>query len=412
MCIWYYFYGDCMFSQKYLIRENYLEKVRSFYDVNLIKVILGIRRSGKTILLNQIMEELKANGVDSDHIIYINFDQNENYELFSPSYFNEYIRNLILDDQKYYLFFDEIENVVEWEKTINSFRAFLNVSIFITGSNHSLLTDEFVSYLSGRYVLVHVLPYSFKEVINLKKISNSEQIKKAFDDYLLWGGMPQRFLFQDDNDVISYLEDLFYSIIYKDILLRNNVVNVEMLNYLTLYLVSTPSQTFSGVSISKYFEGMHKKIPLETLYNYFSYIVDSFMINKVARYDIKAKKLLSKGAKYYLTDLGLGHIVNKKMNKETKLENIVYNELVYRGYTVYVGKINSSEIDFIAIKKEEKMYIQVCEFLNDQNVIDKEFGILKKIQDNYPKYVLSMDQFNFSRDGIIHKNIIDWLLDK
>ncbi len=400
-----------MLQQKYLVREHYLEILRNYYDVNLIKVIMGIRRSGKTVLIEQIIQELKNNGIQDDHIVYLDFEQFSNQELLSSKNLNQYIQSLIVDKQKYYLFFDEIQNVDEWEKVINSFRAFLNVSIFITGSNQNLLTDKFNSYLSKKYVLVQVYPFTFKEVCNFKQLKSREYIKVAFDDYLLWGGMPQRFLFNQNNGLVAFLEDLFSSIIFKDILLKNNVVNVEMLNYLALYLVNSPAQTFSGAKVSQYLESINKKIPLETLYNYFNYIAQAFLIHKVCRYDIKAKKMLTKGVKYYLTDLSLGHIKkNHQLAYEINLENVVYNELIYRGYTVYAAKINSYDIDFMAVKDDEKIYIEVAYLLSDQKMIQEKFGGLKKIQDNYPKYVLSMDNINFSQDGIIHLNVIDWLL--
>ena len=402
-----------MYNEAYLIRENYLKKIRGFYHVDLIKVITGMRRSGKSVLLKQIAEELKLNDIDDDHIIFLNFELQENSHLLNSKALNNYIKDLIVDDQKYYLFFDEIQNVSKWENVVNSIRASQNVSIFITGSNSNLLSGELATHLSGRYVSFNVKPFTFSEVVRLKQLNDKEEINRVFQDYMLWGGMPQRFQFSSQEDTITYLEDLYNSIVYKDILLRNKVLHVDLLEHLLEYLVSTPSQTFSGLSISKYFQSVNRNIPLETLYNYFNYIINSFIINKVSRYDIRSKRILTREDKYYLTDLGLGHVknINKRLEYGAYLENIVYNELVYRGYTVYVGKFNQLECDFVATKTDQKIYIQVAYLLADQQVIDREFEVLKKLSDNYPKYVLSMDLFDFSQEGIIHKNIVDWLLE-
>lgn len=395
-------------------REEYLKRIRGFYDQDLIKVITGIRRSGKSTLLKQIIDELKDKGVKQERIIYINFEDIEMSFIKNDIDLNSYIKKKIKDDEKYYLFFDEIQNVIDWEKAVNSFKATKNVSIFITGSNSNLLSGELATLLAGRYVSFKIQPFSFKEVCELKGIEEKEKIEKAFEDYMKWGGMPQRFYFNDEQETKNYLMDLYDSIVVKDIISRYKVKDVELLNKILEYLMSTPAQQFSVTNIVNYLKSESRNCSNETLYNYLSYITNSFIMNKAKRYDIKGKRVLSTNDKYYLTDLGLGQVKSpiKAKGKGSVLENIVYNELINRGYEVLVGKSDSFEIDFIASYFDEKIYVQVAYILADDDVIEREFGAFKEIQDNYPKYVLTMDKLDFSQNGIIHKNVIDWLLEK
>lgn len=395
-------------------REEYLKRIRGFYDQDLIKVITGIRRSGKSTLLKQIIDELKDKGVKQERIIYINFEDIEMSFIKNDIDLNSYIKKKIKDDEKYYLFFDEIQNVIDWEKAVNSFKATKNVSIFITGSNSNLLSGELATLLAGRYVSFKIQPFSFKEVCELKGIEEKEKIEKAFEDYMKWGGMPQRFYFNDEQETKNYLMDLYDSIVVKDIISRYKVKDVELLNKILEYLMSTPAQQFSVTNIVNYLKSESRNCSNETLYNYLSYITNSFIMNKAKRYDIKRKRVLSTNDKYYLTDLGLGQVKSpiKAKGKGSVLENIVYNELINRGYEVLVGKSDSFEIDFIASYFDEKIYVQVAYILADDDVIEREFGAFKEIQDNYPKYVLTMDKLDFSQNGIIHKNVIDWLLEK
>lgn len=395
-------------------REKYLKNIRGFYDQDLIKVITGIRRSGKSTLLKQIIDELKESGVNKEKIIYINFEDIEMSFIKNDMDLNSYIKKQIKDDQKYYLLFDEIQNVVDWEKAVNSFKATKNVSIFITGSNSNLLSGELATLLAGRYVSFKIQPFSFKEVCDLKGIEDKDEIEKAFEDYMKWGGMPQRFYFKDEQETKNYLMDLYDSIVVKDIISRYKVKDVELLNKILEYLMSTPAQQFSVTNIVNFLKNENRNCSNETLYNYLSYITNSFIMNKAKRYDIKGKRVLSTNDKYYLTDLGLGQVKSsiKTKGKGSVLENIVYNELINRGYEVLVGKSDSSEIDFIASYFDEKIYVQVAYILADDSVVEREFGAFKSIEDNYPKYVLSMDKLDFSQNGIIHKNVIDWLLEK
>lgn len=395
-----------------VIRERYLKEIRPFYNQELIKVLIGIRRSGKSVLLTQIIDELKINGINDNHIIYINFEDFDYEEYTEPKKLYKYIKEKIVDEEKYYIFFDEIQNVETWEKVVNSLRSTKNTSIFITGSNSDLLSSDLATHIAGRYVSFKITPFTFKEVCDLLNLKDKNDIDKQFSDYIRWGGMPQLFMQTDDLSKKTYLSDIYDSIVIKDIVKRFNIKDIDLLNRIVTYILTTPSQTFSPENLKKYFESESRSVSLETLYNYLDYIVRANLISKVERYDIRGKRILTGKYKYYLTDLGFTNILSegKKEQIGAYLENIVYNELIARGYNVNIGNMDNGEIDFIATKFKEKIYIQVAYILADQNIIDREFGAYKKIDDNYPKYVITMDKFDLSQNGIIHKNIIEWLL--
>lgn len=395
-------------------RENYLSKIREFYDADLIKVITGIRRCGKSVLLKQIIDEIKQRKIKDNHIIYINFEDVEFSFIKNYKDLNKYIKNKIVDDNKYYLFFDEIQMVEEWEKVINSFKATLNVSLFITGSNSRLLSGELATLLSGRYISFRISPFSFSEVVELKNIKEKSELEEAFNDYLLWGGMPQRFEFKTIDGMKAYLSDVFDAIVLKDIVKRNNIKNINLFQRVIEYLVTNPSQTFSPTNMMNEFENAKIPISSKTIYECLDYAESSLLMNKASAYDVRGKRILSRKDKYYLTDLGLGQILN--INKKTQfgayLENIVYNELLLRGYNISIGINNGKEIDFIVTKHNQKEYYQVTYDLSNKETEEREFGAYNGIDDNYPKYVLSMDKLDYSQNGIIHKNIIEWLLEK
>ncbi len=398
-----------------IIREKYLSKIRPFYDQDLIKVIMGIRRCGKSVTLMQIIDELKEKGIQESQIIYINFEYEDYAFIKTDIDLHEFITEKMVNKEKYYLFFDEIQNVKGWEKAINSFKASKNVSIFITGSNSDLLSGELATYLAGRYVSFKIYPFTFKEVCQLKNITDKNDLEEAFNDYITWGGLPQRFMLTDEMQIKTYLSDIYNSIIVKDIIERFNIKDLDLFNRIVEYIVTTPSQNFSAESLSNYFvNNDNREVSKATLYNYLEYMTKAMMINKADRYDVRGKRILTGKYKYYLTDLGIGQVMNvgKRPQLGAYLENIVYNELVSRGYDVKVGNLEKAEIDFIATRFKEKIYVQVAYILADDKVIDREFGAYKGIEDNYPKYVLTMDKFDFSQDGIIHKNVIDWLLEE
>ncbi len=402
-----------------IIREKYLSKIRPFYDVDIIKVITGIRRCGKSIILMQIMDELKNKGIDEEQIIYFNFEFEDYYFIKNDLDLHNYIKDKIVNDKKCYLFFDEIQNVENWEKAVNSFKAKYkdNVSIFITGSNSDLLSGELATHLAGRYVSFKVYPFTFKEVCELKNINgkNKYELENDFNEYIKWGGLPQRFIMTDENQIKTYLSDIYNSIIVKDIITRFNIKDIDLFNRIVEYIVTTPSQTFSAESLANYFlNNDGREVSKITLYNYLEYMTKAMLISKADRYDVRGKRILNGKYKYYLTDLGIGSVMNttKRHQMGAYLENIVYNELLSRGFDVKVGNLENGEIDFIATRYEEKIYIQVAFVLADESVINREFGAFDNVKDHYPKYVISTDKFDMSQNGIIHKNIIDFLLEE
>lgn len=377
-------------------------------------MIIGIRRSGKSVLLKQIETELVEKGVARNHIIYLNFEDLEYSFIENEIDLHQYIKKQLVDDEKYYLMFDEIQNVINFEKAINSFRATLNCSIFLTGSNGKLLSGELATHLSGRYVIFRIMPFSFKESCTIKGISRDTVRDEDFLEYLNFGGMPQRFLMQSESEIKVYLRDLYNSIVLKDIVLRSKIKEVDILNRIVEYMVMNTSQTFSAKSISSYFESINRKVSTETIYQYLEYITSSLIMNRVMRFDIRGKRLLTRSDKYYLTDLGLAKINNTGFKTElgALIENIVYNELINRGHDVYVGKTQKGEIDFIVMDGKVRTYYQVAYLLADEQVIQREFGAYNSVMDSYPKFVISMDKPDFSREGIKHLNIINFLLDE
>lgn len=394
-------------------RETYLRQIRGFYNKDLIKVITGIRRCGKSVLIMQIMEELKEQGIEEGQILYINFEDYDYSFIQTGMDLHNYVKEHIEPGRRYYLFFDEIQTVPDFERVINSLKVKYDTSIFITGSNGKLLSGELATFLSGRYVSFRMMPFTFREMCDLKQIKPEDITDEILLDYMTWGGLPQRFQMENEEQTKTFLRDVYDAIVLKDIVQRAGIKDIELFNRIIEYLVCNPSQTFSAAAISDYFLSMNRKVSKETIYNYLDHIASSLIMSKVSRYDIRGKRILTKMDKYYLTDMGLGRIRNSgfKLEMGALLENVVYNELLVRGYDVYVGKTRNGEIDFVAVQGAEKEYYQIAYYLTDQSVIDREFGAYQQVTDNYPKYVLSMDKMDFSREGIIHQNVIRFLSD-
>ena len=394
-------------------RELYLSKLRDSYDSELIKVIIGVRRSGKSVLMTQIIDELIGKCVQKDQIIYMNFEDYDYIDYTQPKKFNEYVKSKIKDKEKYYLFFDEIQNVNEFEKVINSFRATLNVSIFITGSNSKLLSGELATHLAGRYISIKMMPFTFKEYLELKREKGEDiDVDKAFLEYLEWGGMPQIFNTNSIQERKLYLKDLYNTVILKDIVERNKIKDINLLNRVIQFIMENIGGIISSNSITSYLKNEKLQTTPDTILNYVEYINNSLIVNKVERYNIRGKAVMATLEKYYLTDLGLLQLKKSPIEKKVggRLENIVYNELIARGYEVYIGKTDKGEIDFIVDDFGDRKYIQVADYLSSDEVVQREFGAYKQVEDNYPKYVITMDKIDYSQNGIIHKNIIDFLL--
>ena len=396
-------------------REMYLKKLRDSYDSELIKIIVGVRRSGKSVLLTQIMDELIEKGIKEDHIIYINFEDYDYTDYTEPKKFNEYVKSKIQDKEKYYLFFDEIQNVKDFEKVINSFRATMNVSIFITGSNSKVLSGDLSTYLVGRYISIKIMPFTFAEYLELQKekgiIKDKEEL---FLEYMEWGGMPQIYNTTSIQERKMYLRDLYNTAILKDIVERNSIKDVNLLNRVIQFIMENIGGVISANSITKFLRGDNITTSVDTVLNYIEYINNSMIASKASRYNIRGKEVMTLLEKYYLVDLGLLQLKSTPIERKVggRLENIVYNELLARGYDVYIGKTDNGEIDFVVDNFGDRFYIQVVDYLSSDDVVKREFGAYKNVEDNFPKYVITMDKINYSQNGIIHKNIIDWLLEK
>ena len=396
-----------------LIRESYLSKIRGFYHSDLIKILVGIRRCGKSVILNQIIQELKdKEGIDNDHLIFINFEYIEFEDLLDYKNLNQYVKEKIKDNQMYYLFLDEVQNVNNFEKVVNSLRASIsNISIFLTGSNSKMLSKELSSVLSGRYVLFNINPLSYQEYVHLTGKDGYDM--DTFWDYAKWGGLPNRCFFNQVTDIKNYLYSVYDSIILRDVVNRLNLKDTFLFDMILQYLIETSGREFSADNIIKYLNQENKKISNETLYNYIDALCKALIIRKVYRYDISGKGVLKTLNKYYATDLGIAQIKNSKREFENYivLENIVYNELINRDFEVYIGKTKNGEVDFLAKKDGIVKYIQVTyQMEGNDKTQEREFGAYKYIDDDYDKYVISLDKKDLSRDGIIHLNLIDFLL--
>ena len=400
-------------------RELYLDQIRNLFGTDFIKVIVGLRRCGKTSLMKSIIEELQNQGVKEENIIYISFEQVQYKNIFTQEQLDALVLSLVKDlEGKIYLLFDEIQQVESWEKCINSYRASFDCDIYITGSNSKLLSNELATLLSGRYIKINLYPFSFKEVLQYKKEIDGVELTKAgieeyFQEYLLFGGMPGLLPITDESTKANALQDIYDSIIVHDILSRYTINEIDLFKRFSHYLMNSTGQTFSKTSITNYLKSENKRTTRNTISNFTNYLEDSLFCKKVRRQDIVGKRILKTEEKYYLADQGFHHaLVDNNNNWLGRiLENVVYNELIRRDYSVKIGKIYDKEIDFVCEKQGKKVYVQVAYLLSDSETIEREFSPLLLVPDKYDAYVLSMDEFDMSQDGIKHKNIMDFLLD-
>lgn len=393
-------------------RKFYLEKIVKLIDTEDIKVITGVRRCGKTVLLKQIIDELENRGIASENIIYMSFESSKYKNIRNDDDLDEFIfsktNNL---NGKFYLLFDEIQKVKNWEVSLNSYRVDLECDIYITGANSQLLSGELATLISGRYISINMLPFSFKELIQYydEMHENIDEIK-LFEQYLSYGGFPGLLNYENEEKE-KYLYDLYSTIVLNDILYKNKVKDLDLLERLMEFMISNIGQLFSANSISKYIKNENRKTTPHTIINYMDYARNAFIFYQIKRENIKQKRKLLISDKYYLVDSGFYFIFNgsTQRNWGQLLENIVFLELIRQGYSITIGKIQDLEVDFVCRKANQIKYIQVSQSILDENTRKREFKSLEKISDSYPKYVISMDSFDFSANGIIHLNIIDFL---
>ena len=394
-----------------LIREKYLSKIRSFYHTeSLIKIIYGMRRSGKSVILKQIMDEIMKSGVSEDNIIYINFESLKYDFIKNAKDLYNYIESLKTNKNKYYVFLDEIQKVEEFEKGINSLRITDNYSIFITGSNSRMTLLELSTDLSGRYVSFRINPFSFKEIVELTNTEEKDYENLLYDVFK-WGGLPQRFLFTNDEDKTNYLSSVYDSIILKDIVERLGIKDIVSFNKVLQYMLDTETREFSRDNVIEYLKREYHEIANDTLYNYLEAFLTTFIMNKVYRYDVHGKNILKTLNKYYANDLGIKQIKtnNEEINYSVALENIVYNDLIGKGYKVFIGKTKKGEIDFIASKNNKFKYIQVCFDLSDESTRIREFNALDDIDDNN-KFIITLTKKDYSTNDVKQINIFDFLM--
>ncbi len=401
-------------------RDLYLDRIKRLIDLDVIKIITGIRRCGKSYFLKLIMDELKNRGISDENIIHIDLEHPKyNYMEKRKELDDILIPVLEKNDGKKYLLIDEIQNIDEWEKSINGYFKAYDVDIYITGSNSKLLSKELATLLTGRYMEIKMYPFSFNEFLDYKEELNHKciienelktPIENLFEEYFQYGGMPLT-ISADEKDKIVTLQDLYSSIFLNDIVKRYSIRNIGLLHRITKFLIENAGNLISANSIYKFLKQDKLSITPNTIYNYLEYLEKGYFISKVTKEDIIGLKEINNSEKYYLIDQGFykSNLEEKLMNKGNRLENIVYLELLRNEYKITIGKINEREIDFIARKKEEKIYIQVAYELKDDETIEREFKPLLEIKDNYPKYVISTDKDDYSQKGIKHLNIIKFL---
>ncbi len=400
-----------------IIRKAYFDQIIPLIDKRIMKVITGVRRCGKTVLLTQIQNYLLEKGIDHKQILYFSFESKITKKKYPTA---DILYDAILSTcknnahYKFYIFLDEIQHIDGWEEVVSSLMVDIDCDIYLTGSNAKMLSGELATLIAGRYVQIKVYPFTLSEakeimVQNGKFISNEE----LFQDYLKFGGLPMRFALEDIS-IEPYLSDTYEAIVVKDIVKRNKIKNAHLLNLILSFLMDNIANPYSIRSITETLIKDGTKTTVNTVSAYVDCITEAMILYSAKRYDIKGKKLLQTNEKFFTVDLGLRNVVkaSNEIDYNKLYENIVFLELLYRGYNVAVGKTNEYEIDFVAYKGREKLYVQVCYALASPSTIEREFGNLERIKDNYPKYVISGDLPDFSRNGIKHYNIIDFLLNK
>jgi len=394
-------------------RPVYVDEIKGFIDKPFVKVIVGIRRSGKSQLLKLIQKEVLKK-TDRDHVLEMNFEKSEFFGIKSYVELAKYVEDRIKDRKKYYVFLDEVQEVDGWEKAVNSIRL-MNTDIYVTGSNSKLLDTDYSSLLGGRTINFNIYPLSFKEFIRFREECGVENAP-AVDEYIRFGGFPPVSMFNySERDARHIVTDIHNTALFRDVIKRNSVKNAQLMDKIVAFLYDNVGNLVSPSNVANYLKSQGRKgTDPETIVNYMRYLEEGFIIRRAQRYDVKGKRLLETNDKYYLTDHSLQYVVRDLRADKIQgvLENIVYMELIRRGYKVYVGKFDAREVDFVAERTDGKrIYVQVCLGFSADDVYEREFSPLKEIKDSFPKYVVSMDRYAERNDeGVVGIHLNDFLL--
>lgn len=393
-----------------IIRPHYMELMKTYRDVPLVKILAGVRRCGKSTILEMLRDDLKSSGISDDHIIFLRYTSEDLDEGMTDKDMYQGIKEKMTDDERYYILLDEVQEIGSWEKAVNSLLENANVDIYVTGSNSKLMSSEISTYLSGRYISIPVFTLSFAEYLDFKKSSGSK--KELLNEYIRTGGFPIVALGNfDDRSSYQIVEGIYTSVITNDITRRHNITNFDLFNRVVKYVIENVGKPFSANAIVKFLKNEGRSLSVEAVYNYLEWLEEAFVIYRCQRYDLQGKAVLKTQEKFYLADTSLKYCIMGFNPKSiaSMLENIVYFELLRRGYEVYIGKLDTREIDFVAVRRDERVYIQVCRNLPEDS--DREIGNLLDIKDHYPKYVVTLDELaggNVNGVKIVH--LSDFLL--
>lgn len=394
-----------------ILRPQYIEQLRKYRDISLVKILVGVRRCGKSTILEMLREDLIKSGIADNHIIFKSYTSEELDSDITDKQMYDDITSEIIDDDKYYILLDEVQEVDGWEKAVNSLMENRNTDIYVTGSNSKLLSGEISTYLTGRYVSIPVYTLSFAEYLTFKKEGDSS-IKELLNEYLRFGGFPIIALGNfDEKSAYQIVEGIYNSVITADIARRHKIRNYDMFNRVVRYIVENVGKTFSANSISKFMKSEGREISVETVYNYLEWLEKAFIIYRCRRYDLQGKSVLKTQEKFYLADSSLKYCIMGFNYKSiaSMMENVVYFELLRKGYEVYIGKNYTKEIDFVATKRDERIYVQVCRNLPEAST--REIDNLLAIKDQYPKYVVTLDEFAVGNiDGVRIVHLAEFLL--
>ncbi len=394
-----------------IIRPHYMKMLKTYRDVPLVKILAGVRRCGKSTILDMLRDDLKKDGVPDDHIIFERYTSEYIDEDITDRGMHDAIREKMTDEDRYYILLDEVQEIDGWEKAVNSLLENENTDIYVTGSNSKLMSSEISTYLTGRYISIPVFTLSFAEYLDFKKSSGGSE-KELLNEYIRTGGFPIVALGNfDDRSAYQIVEGIYTSVITNDISRRHNVTNIDLFNRVVKYIVENVGKSFSANAIVKFLKGEGRSLSVEAVYNYLEWLEKAFVIYRCQRYDLQGKSVLKTQEKFYLADASLKYCIMGFNPKSiaSMLENIVYFELLRRGYEVYIGKHNTREIDFVAVRRDERVYVQVCRNLPEDS--DREIENLLDIKDHYPKYVVTLDELaggNVNGVKIIH--LTDFLL--